>query len=102
MPAGAVYKAIFSINNRFLKPVGVVAKDIFLPLADLLHSPREEQFSFLSFPQKRESIGFLGIGSLRSVDACLRRHDNVCSGGSEATAVIGHQLLWDHNAGAVY
>ena len=57
---GAVYKAIFSINNRFLKPVGAVAKDIFLPLADLLHSPREEQFSFLSFPQKRESIGFFG------------------------------------------
>ena len=31
----------------------------------------------------------LVIGSLRPVDACLRRHDHVCSAGAEVIAVIG-------------
>ena len=34
----------------------------------------------------------LGIGWLRPVDACLRRHDKGCAAGAAATAVIGGTL----------
>ena len=77
-------KVIFSIRHRFLKPVWPVSKTISLPCWDLwpqggvllfLVIPaalayHSGDLPFLSFPQKRASIDFLAIGSLRPVDAC--------------------------------
>ena len=70
------------------RPEACVAssKGYFLAFDGLIAQPQRGVLLFLVIPatspfcysrESRESIDFLGIGSLRPVDACLRRHDNV-------------------------